>query len=171
MYRVAIGGPITINSFLTEHDRNTAREHMLKTASKQMREAAKIGLQSLYADPSDVLEKYKDFDIVKEMKARKDAKLLWVRARSIDADTVNHNGDYFSKAELLKEVEVKGEKVPDFDIADVNNNSVILTYSIKNIDKVLPDWRRKLISVHDLSNQWATSRRLYIALLCRRNKY
>ena len=42
---------------------------------------------------------------------------------------------------------IKGEKVPDFDIADVNNNSVILTYSIKNIDKVLPDWRRKLISV------------------------
>jgi len=88
--------------------------NMLKTASKQMREAAKIGLQSLYADPSDVLEKYKDFDIVKEMKARKDAKLLWVRARSIDADTVNHNGDYFSKAELLKEVEVKGEKIPAY---------------------------------------------------------
>ena len=75
MYRVAIGGPITINSFLTEHDRNTAREHMLKTASTQMREAAKIGLQSLYADPSEVLEKYKDFDIVKEMKARKDVKV------------------------------------------------------------------------------------------------
>ena len=46
MYRVAKGGPITINSFLTEHDRNTAREHMLKTASKQMREAAKIAIQS-----------------------------------------------------------------------------------------------------------------------------
>ncbi len=59
MYRVAKGGPITINSFLTEHDRNTAREHMLKTASKQMREAAKIGLQSLYADPSEVLENIK----------------------------------------------------------------------------------------------------------------
>ena len=59
MYRVAIGGPITINSFLTEQDRNTAREHMLKTASTQMREAAKIGLQSLYADPTEVLEKYK----------------------------------------------------------------------------------------------------------------
>ena len=101
MFRVAKGGPITINSFLTTEDRNTAREHMLKTASKQMREAAKIGLQSLYADPSDVLEKYKDFDIVKEMKARKDAKLLWVRARAIDADTVNHNGDYFSKEELF----------------------------------------------------------------------
>ena len=114
MYRVAKGGPITINSFLTTEDRNTAREHMLKTASKQMREAAKIGLQSLYADPSDVLEKYKDFDIVKEMKARKDAKLLWVRARAIDADTVNHNGDYFSKEELLKEAEVKGEKIPAY---------------------------------------------------------
>ena len=114
MFRVAKGGPITINSFLTTEDRNTAREHMLKTASKQMREAAKIGLQSLYADPSDVLEKYKDFDIVKEMKARKDAKLLWVRARAIDADTVNHNGDYFSKEELLKEAEIKGEKIPAY---------------------------------------------------------
>ena len=114
MFRVAKGGPITINSFLTTKDRNTAREHMLKTASKQMREAAKIGLQSLYADPSDVLEKYKDFDIVKEMKARKDAKLLWVRARAIDADTVNHNGDYFSKEELLKEAEIKGEKIPAY---------------------------------------------------------
>ncbi len=114
MYRVAKGGPITINSFLTTEDRNTAREHMLKTASKQMREAAKIGLQSLYADPSDVLEKYKDFDIVKEMKARKDAKLLWVRARAIEADTVNHNGDYFSKEELLKEAEIKGEKIPAY---------------------------------------------------------
>ena len=114
MYRVAKGGPITINSFLTTEDRNTAREHMLKTASKQMREAAKIGLQSLYADPSEVLEKYKDFDIVKEMKARKDAKLLWVRARAIDADTVNHNGDYFSKEELLKEAEIKGEKIPAY---------------------------------------------------------
>ena len=114
MFRVAKGGPITINSFLTTEDRNTAREHMLKTASKQMREAAKIGLQSLYADPSDVLEKYKDFDIVKEMKARKDAKLLWVRARAIDADTVNHNGDYFSKEELLKEADIKGEKIPAY---------------------------------------------------------
>jgi hypothetical protein len=39
--------------------------HALKTASSNMREAAKIGLQSLYADPKEVLEKYKDFDIVK----------------------------------------------------------------------------------------------------------
>ena len=114
MKRIAKGGAITVNSFLNEEDRVIARNHMLKTASTNMREAAKIGLQSLYADPKDVLEKYKDFDIVKEMQARKGAKLLWVRARAIDADTVNANGDYFSKAELLKEVEIKGEKIPAY---------------------------------------------------------
>lgn len=114
MYRIAKGGAITINSFLNEADRNVAREHMLRTASSNMREAAKIGLQSLYADPKEVLEKYKDFDIVKEMQARKGAKLLWVRARAIDADSVNANGDYFSKKELLKEVEIKGEKIPAY---------------------------------------------------------
>ncbi len=114
MYRIAKGGAITINSFLNEADRNVAREHMLKTASTNMREAAKIGLQSLYADPKEVLEKYKDFDIVKEMQARKGAKLLWVRARAIDADTINANGDYFSKKELLKEVEIKGEMIPAY---------------------------------------------------------
>jgi hypothetical protein len=114
MYRVAKGGAITIESFLNENDRDFARNYMLKTASSTMREAAKIGLQSLYADPEDVLEKYKDFDIVKEMQARKGAKLLWVRARAIDADVVNANGDYFSKEELLKEVEIKGEKIPSY---------------------------------------------------------
>jgi len=114
MKKVAKGGAITINSFLNEGDRNVARTHMLKTASSNMREAAKIGLQSLYADPKEVLEKYKDFDIVKEMQARKGAKLLWVRARAIDADTVNANGDYFSKEELLKEHEIKGEKIPSY---------------------------------------------------------
>lgn len=114
MKKIAKGGAITINSFLNEEDRVIVRNHMLKTASVNMREAAKIGLQSLYADPKDVLEKYKDFDIVKEMQARKGAKLLWVRARAIDADTINANGDYFSKAELLKEVEIKGEKIPAF---------------------------------------------------------
>jgi len=114
MYRVAKGGAITVNSFLKESDREIARDFMLKTASSTMREAAKIGLQSLYADPKEVLEKYKDFDIVKEMQARKGAKLLWVRARAIDADIVNANGDYFSKAELLKEIELKGQKIPAY---------------------------------------------------------
>lgn len=114
MYRVAKGGAITIESFLDQKDRDFARNYVLKTASTNMREAAKIGLQSLYADPKDVLEKYKDFDIVKEMQARKGAKLLWVRARAIDADVVNANGDYFSKEELLKEVDIKGEKIPSY---------------------------------------------------------
>ena len=114
MYRVAKGGAITIESFLEQKDRDFARNYVLKTASTNMREAAKIGLQSLYADPKDVLEKYKDFDIVKEMQARKGAKLLWVRARAIDADVVNANGDYFSKKELLKEVDIKGEKIPSY---------------------------------------------------------
>jgi hypothetical protein len=114
MYKVAKGGAITINSFLNENDRNIARDYIIKTASSNMREAAKIGLQSLYADPKEVLEKYKDFDIVKEMQARKGAKLLWVRARAIDADVVNANGDLFSKEELLKEVEIKGQKIPSY---------------------------------------------------------
>jgi len=114
MYRVAKGGAITVQSFLNENDRVAAREHLIKTASSNMREAAKIGLQSLYADPKEVLEKYKDFDIVKEMQARQGAKLLWVRARAIDADVVNANGDLFSKEELLKEVELKGQKIPAY---------------------------------------------------------
>ena len=114
MERRAKCGIINIHSFLNEEDRNAARDHMMRTASVQLREAAKIGLQSLYADPEEVLKKYKDFDIVKAMQARKGAKLLWVRARAIDADTVNANGDYFSRAELLKEVEVKGEKIPAY---------------------------------------------------------
>jgi hypothetical protein len=114
MYREAKGGIIHIHSFLKEEDRNAARDHMLRTASIPIREAAKIGLQSLYANPEEVFKKYKDFDIVREMQARKGAKLLWVRARAIDADAVNANGDYFSKAELLKDVEVKGEKIPAY---------------------------------------------------------
>ena len=114
MYKVAKGGAITINSFLNENDRNIARDYIIKTASSNMREAAKIGLQSLYADPKEVLEKYKDFDIVKEMQSRKGAKLLWVRARAIDADVVNANGDLFSKEELLKEAEIKGQKIPAY---------------------------------------------------------
>ena len=114
MLKTARGGKITINSFIIEEDRNQARDYMLRCASSNVREAYKLGLQSLYADPEDVLSKYKDFDIVKEMKARKGAKLLWVRARAIDADVDNANGDYFSKEELLKEVEIKGEKIPSY---------------------------------------------------------
>jgi hypothetical protein len=114
MLKFAKGGRITIESFLDANDRELVKEHLLKTASTNFREAAKIGLQSLYANPDDVFKKYKDFDIVKEMQSRKGAKLLWVRARAIDADVVNANGDYFGKDELLKEVEIKGEKIPSY---------------------------------------------------------
>ena len=114
MYRVAKGGAITVQSFLNENDRVTAREHLIKTASSNMREAAKIGLQSLYADPKEVLEKYKDFDIYLLVNDKQKIFLLWVRARAIDADVVNANGDLFSKEELLKEVELKGQKIPAY---------------------------------------------------------
>ena len=99
------GGMINLNSFLNKSDRNEIENSNLRIAST-LREAAKDGLQSLYADVDDVLEKYEGTDVVKIMHELRDEKLLWVRARAIDADTVNANGDYFAKAELLKEVDV-----------------------------------------------------------------
>jgi hypothetical protein len=108
------GGMLHISSFLREEDRLEARESGLRLASASLREAAKIGLQSLYADADKVLEKYKDFDIIKEMKERK-GKFLWVRARSIDADVCNANGDYFAEDELLADVEdQQGKTMPAY---------------------------------------------------------
>lgn len=80
------------------------------------RTAAKIGKQSLYADPADVLnrETEGDFDLLKEMNERLGYNLLWVRCRAIDADVPNANGDYFSEEELLKEVIHNGRKVPAY---------------------------------------------------------
>ena len=74
--------------------------------------SAKIGLQSLYANYEEMIEKYKDFDLVKEMISRKDSNLLWVRARAIDADVVNSNGDYFSEEELTKVNDYQGKNYP-----------------------------------------------------------
>ncbi|MBS1722374.1 MAG: hypothetical protein JSS66_05145 [Armatimonadetes bacterium] len=78
--------------------------------------AAKVGKQSLYADPADVLNRETEdgFDLLKEMNDRQGYNLLWVRCRAIDADTVNANGDYFSAEELLQEVIHKGKKVPAY---------------------------------------------------------
>lgn len=105
------GGLLTNKSIL-----NPAMGHgKVAFASTNAREAAaKIGLQSLYANPKEVLEKYKDFDIVKAMKDQSGSKLLWVRARAIDADKVNSNGDYFSEKALLEEVDFKDGKVPAY---------------------------------------------------------
>lgn len=104
------GGLISLNSFLVMDEEQVGR----RLASSSLREAAlKEGVQSLYANPNDAIEKYKDFDIAKEMQDQK-GKFLWVRARAIDADTVNANGDFFSKKELLKEVDCKGSKIPAY---------------------------------------------------------
>lgn len=98
------GGMINLKSFLNSSDRNDIKNSNLRLAN--IREAAKDGLTSLYAEVDDVLDKYKDTDVIKLMNELRDEKLLWVRARAIDADTVNANGDYFAKAELLKEVDI-----------------------------------------------------------------
>lgn len=108
------GGMINLKSFLNSSDRNDIKNSNLRLAN--IREAAKDGLTSLYAEVDDVLDKYKDTDVIKLMNELRDEKLLWVRARAIDADTVNANGDYFAKAELLKEVDIiqtdsEGKKV------------------------------------------------------------
>ena len=92
------GGMLSISSLIEKSERSALGNNSMIKTSSTIREAAKIGLQSLYANADEVLEKYKDFDIIKEMKARNGANLLWVRARAIDADVVNTNGDYFSKA-------------------------------------------------------------------------
>jgi intein/homing endonuclease len=108
------GGLLSIESLLDKNDRIAMKESSMVRTSSALREAAKIGLQSLYADVDDILEKYKDFDIIKEMKSRKGANLLWVRARAIDADVCNTNGDYFSEEELTKEVDIQGKKMPAY---------------------------------------------------------
>ena len=105
------GGMLSVVSLLKEQDRKALVENSMVKTSSSIKQAAKIGLQSLYANAEEVLDKYKDFDIIKEMKARKGANLLWVRARAIDADIVNTNGDYFSEEELTKEVDYQGKKM------------------------------------------------------------
>ncbi len=83
--------------------------NMIKTAS-----GLKQGDQRLYANPDEILSKFADFDIVEGMKNHPET-FLWCRARAIDADTPNENGDYFSKQELLAEVEAgKKGKIPAF---------------------------------------------------------
>ena len=108
------GGMLSVVSLLKEQDRKALVENSMVKTSSSIKQAAKIGLQSLYANADEVLDKYKDFDIIKEMKARKGANLLWVRARAIDADIVNTNGDYFSEEELTKEMDYQGKKMPAY---------------------------------------------------------
>lgn len=108
------GGMISISSLIDKKERSVLANNTMVKTSSSIREAAKIGLQSLYANADEVLEKYKDFDIIKEMKSRNGANLLWVRARAIDADVCNANGDYFEESELVKEVDYQGKKMPAY---------------------------------------------------------
>lgn len=107
MLRKGISGSIVRRNQIEFIDPTEARRVII---------AAKKGKQSLYADPSDVLNRDVDgdFDLLKEMNDRQGYNLLWVRCRAIDADTVNANGDYFSAEELLKEVIHNGKKVPAY---------------------------------------------------------
>ena len=105
---------LSIVSLLNDNDRKALGDNAMIKTSASIRDAAKIGLQSLYANADEIFEKYKDFDLIKEMKSRKEANLLWVRARAIDADVVNTNGDYFSEEELLKENDYQGTKKPAY---------------------------------------------------------
>lgn len=83
--------------------------NMIKTAA-----GLKQGDQRLYANPDEILDKFVNFDIIEEMKNHPET-FLWCRARAIDADTPNENGDYFSKQELLAEVEAgKKGKIPAY---------------------------------------------------------
>jgi hypothetical protein len=109
------GGFITISSLVNSNDRKSAGNARLAMATNSaVRVAAKEGLLSLYADADDVFKKYKDFDIVDAMKKHQ-GKLLWVRARAIDADVANANGDYFSESELTSEVvDQKNNKMPAY---------------------------------------------------------
>jgi hypothetical protein len=107
------GGLISLSSFVVINDDESEWINQ-RFASSVLKEAAmKEGVQSLYANPEETIKRYKDFDIAKAMSDHK-GKFLWVRARAIDADTINANGDYFSKEELLKETEIKGEKRPAY---------------------------------------------------------
>lgn len=108
------GGLLSVNSLIDKRIRISLTDSSMVKTSSTWREAAKTGLLSLYADAEKTLEKYKDFDIVKEMESRNGANLLWVRARSIDANVVNSNGDYFSEEELTKENDYQGKKMPAY---------------------------------------------------------
>lgn len=108
------GGMLSAFSLLNSADRQALTDHLTVRTSSRISEAAKIGLQSLYANSEEVLNKFENFDIVKAMKSREGANLLWVRARAIDANVINSNGDYFSDEELTAEGDYQGKKMPAY---------------------------------------------------------
>lgn len=95
--------------FLQQDSTGTISTHMTRAA--EVDKAPRIGRLDLYEEPNEVIEHYKEagFDIVDEME-KVQGNCLWVRARAIDADVANENGDYFSWEELTKEREIQSDR-------------------------------------------------------------
>lgn len=87
----------------------------VKTASGDTKTLVKIASMSdeENVSPKD-LAKNLPKKVLEEME--KYPEFVWFRARAIDADVSNENGDYFSEKELLKEVDIdkKGTKIPAY---------------------------------------------------------
>ena len=106
--------PLNINSFrdsmvLLSNENGTVKTHMTRAAENN--HVSRIGRLDLYEEPDEVIQHYKDagFDIIAEMEKRK-GNFLFARARAIDADVANENGDYFSYEELKKEKEIQSDR-------------------------------------------------------------
>lgn len=99
-----------INNYrLLSNDDGAIRIRMTRAA--EVNNSPRIGKLDLYEEPEDVIKHYKDagFDIVDAMNKVK-GNCLWVRARAIDADVANENGDYFSWEEVIKEKETQSDR-------------------------------------------------------------
>ena len=88
---------LAIDSVLTLEGESGLRFARVQTAAdRDGMQVQRLGLQSLYEEPEVAIERYDagGFDIVEEMKKRSDD-LLWVRAKAIEAEKINDNGDFF----------------------------------------------------------------------------
>lgn len=66
-------------------------------------------------DVEELIKRYEGTPVIDEMQKRPNS-FLWVRARSIDANVPNENGDMFKEEQLLEEVDAgpKKGKIPAF---------------------------------------------------------
>ena len=106
--------PLHIESFLTSSGREMFEEGMVKLAEREPNKI-RLGKQKLYEEPEEVIKRYmtEGFDIIEEMKSRPES-FLWVRARAIDGDVVNENGDFFEWEEIIKDRDIGGVTMASF---------------------------------------------------------
>ena len=111
---------LAIDSVLTLEGKSGLRFARVQTAAERDgMQGQRLGLQSLYEEPEVAIERYdaEGFNIVEEMKKRSDD-LLWVRARAIDAEKVNENGDFFPWDEFIKPQHISksddSDKIPAY---------------------------------------------------------